>query len=86
MNGERPQDDPLVGMTLGGCQIEAVLGRGGMGVARLPQGEESRCTATGFTPHRVGPKSRDRKPFSLTGEPTVYNGNKISRKGNRDRA
>jgi serine/threonine-protein kinase len=25
------QDDPLVGMTLGGCRIEALLGRGGMG-------------------------------------------------------
>jgi len=29
---DRPQNDPLIGMTLGGCRIEALLGRGGMGV------------------------------------------------------
>lgn len=32
MSGTRPPPlDPLVGMTIGGCRIESVLGRGGMG-------------------------------------------------------
>jgi serine/threonine protein kinase len=29
--GDPPSNDPLIGMTLGGCRMDAILGRGGMG-------------------------------------------------------
>ncbi len=34
---DRPENDPLIGMTLGGCRIDGLLGRGGMGVVYRAQ-------------------------------------------------